>query len=126
MLYDTVIVGAGAAGYTAAIYAARAGMSAVVIEKNVPGGQLISAEKIENYPGFSDGVSGVVLAGELRRASDKLGVKTIFTDIEGYELKNKIKTVYTSMGDFKCKTVIYSAGTKAKKTGIDRENYFIG
>lgn len=126
MLYDTVIIGAGAAGYTAAIYAARSGMSAVIIENKAPGGQMAISEKIENYPGFPEGINGAELAAAFQRSSETFGVKTIFTDTEGFELNGKIKRIKTAMGDFIAKTVILATGAKPSRLGIDREDFFIG
>ncbi len=126
MLFDLIIIGAGAAGYTAAIYAARAGLSTVVIEKIAPGGQLINAEIIENYPGFPEGVSGVNLAGAFQRSAEKFGVKTVFAETEKFILNEPIKTIHSSVGDFKSKTVIIATGSSPKKTGLEREDYFIG
>lgn len=126
MLYDTVIIGAGAAGYTAAIYAARSGMSAVIIENKAPGGQMAISEKIENYPGFPEGINGAELAAAFQRSSESFGVKTIFTDTEGFDLNERIKRIKTAMGDFVSKTVILATGAKSARLGIEREDFFIG
>lgn len=126
MIYDTVIIGAGPAGYTAAVYAARAGMKAAVIERTAPGGQMALTEKIENYPGFPDGINGMALSAAFQRSAERFGVKTYFTETKNLDLNSKTKTVSTAMGDFKTKTVILAMGARAKKIGLDREEEFIG
>ena len=126
MIYDTVIIGAGPAGYTAALYAARYGMKTAVIEKIAPGGQMALTEKIDNYPGFYDGISGVGLTAAFQKSAERFGVKTYFTETENFDFDNEIKTVSTEMGDFKSRTVIIATGTRPKKLGINHEDYFIG
>lgn len=126
MIYDTLIIGAGAAGYTAAIYAARAGLKTAVIEKTAPGGQMALTERIENYPGLPQGINGMALSAAFQQSAERFGVKTHFTEPETLDLKSEIKTVSTSMGDFKSKTVILAMGAKPKKLGLEREEYFIG
>ncbi len=126
MIYDTVIIGAGAAGYTAAIYAARLGLSTAVIEKSAPGGMMAVTERIENYPGFPGGISGTALSGAFQLSTERLGVKTYYTETEKLNLTGKIKTVSTQMGDFKSKTVILAMGTKPKKLGAENEDYYFG
>lgn len=126
MLYDTVIIGAGAAGYTAAIFAARSGMSAVIVENKAPGGQMSISERIENYPGFPDGINGAELAAAFQRSSEAFGVKTVFTETEGFDLSGKIKITKTEMGNFLSKTVILASGAKRRRLGIEREDYFVG
>ena len=112
MLYDTVIIGAGAAGYTAAIYAARSGMSAVIIENKAPGGQMAISEKIENYPGFPEGINGAELAAAFQRSSESFGVKTIFTDTEGFELNERIKKNQNGNGGFRFKNRYFGNWSK--------------
>lgn len=126
MIYDTVIMGAGPAGYTAALYAARAGLTAAVIENIAPGGQMALTEIIDNYPGFPDGINGMALSAAFQKSAERFGVKTFFTETQSVDMNSKIKTVSTAMGDFKTRTVILAMGSKPKKLGIYREDRFIG
>ncbi len=119
--FDTIIVGGGPAGYTAALYAARAGLSTLVLEKMTVGGQMTLTGDIDNYPGFSEGVDGFTLAMNMQSGAERFGAKTEYTEVTGFDFKSDIKTVHTTSGDFFAKTVILCMGANPKTLGIEGE-----
>ena len=122
---DIVIIGGGPAGLTAAIYVQRAGKHAVVLEGNAPGGQIINASKVENYPSIKS-ISGVDFAQNLYEQAADLGAEIRFVKAVGIELENNKKIVKTNKGDVEAKVVILATGASNKKLGIDRESEFLG
>lgn len=119
--FDTIIVGGGPAGYTAALYAARAGLSTLLLEKMTVGGQMTLTGDIDNYPGFSEGVDGFTLAMNMQSGAERFGAKTEYTEVTGFDFKSDIKTVHTTSGDFFAKTVILCMGANPKTLGIEGE-----
>ena len=122
---DIVIIGGGPAGLTAAVYVQRAGKHAVVLEGNAPGGQIINAPKVENYPSIKS-ISGVDFAQNLYEQAADLGAEIRFVKAVGIELENNKKIVKTNKGDIEAKVVILATGASNKKLGIDRESEFLG
>ena len=124
-LYDTVIVGGGPAGYTAALYAARAGLDTLLIEKLAAGGQMVLTQQIDNYPGFENGVDGFSLGEKMRAGAENAGAKVLSAEVTALELTQSIKTVTTDSGVFQAKTVIFATGATPKPLGIPREEAFV-
>ncbi|HIA38023.1 MAG TPA: thioredoxin-disulfide reductase, partial [Planctomycetes bacterium] len=128
MVYNVAIIGSGPAGYTAAIYNSRAGLSPLQFEGMQPGGQLTITTDVENYPGFPDGVMGPELMADFRKQAERFGTEFV-------EFKN-IKSVDTSKrpfvleddfgGTYEAHTVILATGARAKLLGIDRESELMG
>ena len=125
-LYDTVILGGGPAGYTAALYAARAGLSTLVLEKYAAGGQMTETTLIENYPGYAEGVDGFTLGEKLRVGAERFGAESLFTEVLSVSLSESPKRVTTDAGDFFAKTVIIATGAHHRPLGIDGERELIG
>lgn len=125
-LYDVAVIGGGPAGYTAALYAARAGLSVIVIEKLAAGGQMALTTEIDNYPGFPNGVDGFALGQDMRKGAERFGAETILTQVESLELTGEIKKIHTSTGTFEAKTVIYAAGANPRKLGLPEETELTG
>ena len=125
-IFDTVIIGGGPGGYTAALYAARAGLSTVVIEKMSPGGQMALTDTIDNYPGFEEGVDGFTLGMKMQQSAERFGAKTEYAEVLSVDLERKIKTVNTSSGEIKAYTVILSTGANPKELGLENETKLIG
>lgn len=125
-IYDMIIVGGGASGYTAALYATRAGLDTLVIEKMSVGGQMTQTSQIDNYPGFDEGIDGFALGERMRAQAERFGAITKFTEANSADLSPKIKKIETSDGTFLAKTVVIATGARHKDLGIDKENEFVG
>ena len=125
--YDVVILGAGAAGMSAGLYATRAMLSTLMIESIGPGGQLLITDEIENYPGFRQGVKGQALADEMYQQADRFGAAMEFAEIEAVEnLHDERKLVRTSEGDFTARALIIATGGSHNKLGVPGEDEFSG
>lgn len=125
-IYDVIIIGGGPAGYTSALYTTRAGLDTLVLEKFSAGGQMTQTDKIDNYPGFEDGIDGFTLGAKMQSGAERFGAKTEQTEVLSVSLEKSIKTVSTDIGDFKAKTVIIATGAEHKHLGIENEEKLIG
>jgi len=123
--FDIIIVGAGPAGLTAAIYACRAGLKVAMLEKNMPGGQMNLAEKIDNFPGFFE-ISGIELTGKMLEQAEKLGAAVFYGAAESLELAGEIKTVVLESETLRAPAVILAMGAGAKKLGLKGEAGLLG
>jgi thioredoxin reductase (NADPH) len=124
--YDVIIIGGGPAGLCAGIYTARARLSTLLIERAAIGGQIINAARVENYPGYTDGVSGVDLTQAMHQQAEKFGVKTLYDEVIGIELSGRQKVIKTPQGDFLAGTVIIAGGAERQKLGVPGEVEFTG
>ena len=125
-IYDTVIIGAGPAGCSAALYASRAGLDTAVIEKYSPGGQMALTGDIDNYPGFEEGVDGFTLGMKMHKSAERFGITTIYGEITDVDFSEKIKKLTTSSGEILAKTVIIASGARSRELGIENEKNLIG
>ncbi|MBQ2756446.1 MAG: FAD-dependent oxidoreductase, partial [Oscillospiraceae bacterium] len=107
-VYDMIIIGGGPAGYSAALYASRAGLDTVVIERMSPGGQMALTGDIDNYPGFEEGVDGFTLGMKMQQSAERFGAKTEYAEVTEVDLSGKIKKLETTSGTFLGKTVVIS------------------
>jgi thioredoxin reductase (NADPH) len=124
--YEVVIIGAGPAGLTASIYARRAGLSCLVIEQAAVGGNMFVGDRIENYPGFPEGISGSELSQRMEAQARKLGVEFIQTTVNGLSIRDKVKEVNTDKGSLEAQAVIVATGCQYKKLGIPGEGRLLG
>jgi len=124
--YDVVIIGGGPAGLSAGIYAARARLASLLVERGAVGGQIINTEWVENYPGFFEGISGVDLTEAMHQQATKFGLETVNAEVTGVEVNGKTKLVKTSQGDFNTKAVIVASGSERQKLGIPGEAEYTG
>ena len=125
-LYDVIIIGGGPGGYTAALYAARAGLDTLVLEKLSAGGQMALTTQIDNYPGFEVGIDGFTLGEKMQQGAERFGAKTEIVEVDGVHLQGPVKTVYTNEGIFEAKTVILAMGAHPRKLGIPDEARLVG
>lgn len=125
-IYDTVIIGGGPAGFTAAMYAARAGLDTLVLEKMSIGGQMALTSQIDNYPGFPQGIDGFELGMQMRQGAEKAGAEIRFAEVLSLELKGSPKNVETDSGTLQARTVILATGASPRLLGLSREQELTG
>ncbi len=125
-VYDMLIVGGGPGGYTAALYAARAGLKTMVIEKLYAGGQMALTHQIDNYPGFEAGVDGFTLAEKMQAQAERFGAVTQLAEVTCMDLLAKPKKIVTDGGTFYGKTVVISTGASPRELGVPMERELIG
>ncbi len=126
-ILDTIIVGGGPGGYSAALYCARAGLSTIVFEKLSPGGQMATTSQIENYPGFVEAEDGFELGEKMKEAAEKYGAETILGEVFSISVNDdKTKELKTSEGDYLAKTVIIATGASPRELGLPEESNLIG
>ena len=125
-IYDMIVVGGGPGGYTAALYAARAGLDTVVLEKLSAGGQMALTEQIDNYPGFEDGIDGFSLGEKMKRGTERFGVETKLTEVLSLDLSGTVKKAETSEGPLFARTIVVATGAGPRELGIESEQELIG
>lgn len=126
-IHDLIIIGGGPAGYTAALYSARAGIETILIEKMTVGGQMTETGEIENYPGFADGVDGITLGMNMQAGAERFGASTIYDEVTDVSLDGKIKTVTTAFsGTLSAHSIIIAAGASARRLGLNGEEKLLG
>lgn len=123
-LYDVIIIGGGPAGYTAALYAARAGLSTLLLEKLYPGGQMSQTMQIDNYPGFEEGIDGISLGMKMQQCAERFGAETRLTEVTSVHLAEDIKTIETDDGPFQSRVVIIATGAHHRHLGLESEEAF--
>ncbi len=124
--YDIVIIGGGPAGLSAGIYAARARLSTLLIERGAIGGQILNTEWVENYPGFPEGISGIDLTMAMHKQAEKFGLETVLADVTGVKFTKTKKTVETSDGSYTAQAVIIASGSERQKLGVPGEAEYTG
>ena len=126
MIHDVVIIGSGPAGYTAAIYAARANLQPLMIVGPQPGGQLTITTEVENYPGFAEGIQGPELMLKMREQAARFGTDIVEASVESVDFSKRPFVLRTGQGEHLAKAVIVSTGASARLLGIPSEQEFFG
>ena len=126
-VYDTLIIGGGPAGYTAALYAARAGMNTAVLERMSPGGQMALTDIIDNYPGFHEGVDGIMLGMNMQMQAERFGAKTLYEDVVSVDFTDPaVKIIKTTSNTYSARTVIIATGANPRELGLPNERALTG
>lgn len=125
-IYDMIIIGGGPAGYTAALYGARAGLSTLIMEKMAVGGQMALTDKIDNYPGFEDGIEGFSLGEKMKNEAERSGARTVFATVLSADLKSDPKVIKTSDDIFYGRTVVIATGAEPRELGVAMEKELVG
>ena len=123
---NVIIVGSGPAGYTAALYTARADLAPLVFEGSQYGGALMNTTDVENYPGFPDGIMGPDLMHQVRAQSERFGAELVSDDVVELELSGAVKTVRTHKATYTADAVILAMGSAYRKLGVPREDELSG
>ena len=124
--YDMIVIGGGPGGYTAALYAARAGLSVLVLERMAAGGQLGQTHWIDNYPGFPEGVDGFSLAQQMQAQAHRFGAQTRYEQVQQLDLATRPKVVQTLKNRYLADTVVLATGANPRPLGLPGEENFIG
>ena len=125
-VYDMIIVGGGPGGYTAALYAARAGLKALLIERLSAGGQMALTHQIDNYPGFPQGIDGFTLAEYMQQQAERFGTQTMYAEVTSLDLRSNPKAVETTGGTCYGKTVVLATGANPRELGVEMEKELVG
>lgn len=126
MNYDLLIIGGGPAGLTAGMYGARGGLNTLVLERGAPGGQAAQTDRIENYPGFPDGISGVELAMKFTEQAQRFGAKLEMATVEKADFTGKLKRVWTAKGEYTGRAVIIATGASPRSLEVPGEEALRG
>lgn len=125
-MYDVIVIGGGPGGYTAALYASRANLSVLVLEKLTPGGQMGTTDMIDNYPGFPEGVNGFDLAMQMKQGAERFGAETKLSEVVSVELSGPVKQIHTQDGDYQARTVVLASGANPRELGLPGERALRG
>ncbi|PRR69292.1 thioredoxin-disulfide reductase [Neomoorella humiferrea] len=126
MPHDLLIIGGGPAGLTAALYGARGGLDTVVLEMGAPGGQAGLTDRIENYPGFPEGITGLELAMKFAEQAQRFGARLETATVQGVDFTGSVKKVLSSSGTFEARAVIIASGAHPRPLGVPGEEEFRG
>ena len=126
MIYDMIVIGGGPGGYTAALYAARAGLSVLVLEKLSAGGQMALTSQIDNYPGFEEGIDGFTLGEKMQLQAERFGAVTELAEVTGLRLDGAVKEIETTEGCFQSRTVVLATGANPRLLGLPGEQELTG
>ena len=124
--WDTIIIGGGPAGLTAGIYASRARLRTLLIERLIPGGLVTSTDKIENYPGFPGGIAGAELTKRMEEQAREFGLEIAIEEVKSLAVRDRVKIVRTSSTEYEANSVIIATGTEPKRLNVPGEEKFRG
>lgn len=125
-VHDMIIIGGGPAGYAAALYASRAGLDTLVVERMSIGGQMALTDTIDNYPGFDEGIDGFTLGMKMQSGAERFGSKTEYATVTSVDLGANPKKIVTDAGELYAKTVVVATGANPRPLGVDGEERLVG
>ena len=123
--YEVIIIGGGPAGLTAGLYTSRAGLRSLLLESGMPGGQMVNATLVENYPGFPDGISGPELGSLMHQQAVRYGLEVVTAEVTGIT-QGQFYSVATTEGNFEAAAIIIAAGSEYRKLGVANEERLSG
>lgn len=124
--YDLAVIGSGPAGMTAALYAARAGLSTIIFEQLMAGGQMGETGKIDNYPGFPDGIGGFDLAFAMQQQEERFGAVNVNEEVVAIDADSNPKVITTTEGQYAARSIVVATGARSRKMGIEGEESLMG
>ena len=124
-VYDMLVIGGGPGGYTAALYAVRAGLDVVLLEKLSAGGQMAQSHQIDNYPGFPEGIDGFDLAERMQLQAERFGAKTEYAEVHRVDFMAEPKVVESSEGTFLARTVVLATGAGPMELGLPKDRELV-
>lgn len=125
-IYDVIIIGGGPAGYSAALYSSRAGFDTLVLEKMSVGGQLALTDRVDNYPGFEEGVDGFELGMKMQQTAERFGAKTEYAEVTKVDFSSDIKKIFTLDKQYTARSVIVATGADPRRLGLEKEEELLG
>lgn len=125
-VHDMIVIGGGPGGFTSALYAARAGLDVIVLEKISAGGQMALTHDIDNYPGFDEGIDGYTLGQKMQKQAERFGARTVLAEVFSVSLATSPKVINTNLGAFYAKTVVIATGANPRQLEVPGESEFIG
>lgn len=125
-VYDMIIIGGGPAGYTAALYAARAGLDTILLERMAAGGQMALTHQIDNYPGFEEGIDGFSLGDKMKKQAERFGAKSKFAQVLRVDLTAEPKRIETQGDTYLGRTVVLATGANPRELGLGNESKLVG
>ncbi len=124
--YDIAIIGAGPGGLSAAVYAARGGLSTIVFEKALVGGQITVTDEVENYPGITESISGFEIADLFKKHAEKFGAEIIEESVKAIAMEGICKIIETNKGNYRAKSIVFATGAHPRKLAVPGEDKFTG
>ena len=124
-IYDVIIIGSGPGGMTAALYASRANLKTLILEKGVPGGELLNTSDVENYPGFSN-ISGPDLADNMYKGAMQFGAEYAYGNVSGIEVDGDLRIVHAGKKSYAAYAVVIATGSYHRKLGVPGEEEYSG
>lgn len=124
--YDVAVIGGGPGGYTAALYCARSGYKTAVIEKMSAGGQMATTDRVDNYPGFEEGIDGFELGERMQKGAERFGAETLYEEVTGVGLEGDVKRITTTSGELTARAVVIATGAHARELGLPEEKALVG